>query len=80
MGGACVNQKYAKHENENDYEYGLRLISIKVEESPDDLDWQDIVEALDLNIHRDSLRKAASTTPYSGLDVTHDTCCSRSRS
>ena len=38
MGGACVNPKYAKHENESDYEYGLRLISIKVEESPDDLD------------------------------------------
>lgn len=69
MGGACVNPKYAKHENESDYEYGLRLISIKVEESPDDLDWQDIVEALDLNIHRDSLRKAASTTPYSGYSV-----------
>lgn len=51
-----INPKYKKLENETDYEYGLRLISIKVEEKPDDLDWEDIVTLLHLDCHRDSLR------------------------
>ena len=53
-----INPKYNKLDNETDYEYGLRLISIKIEEKPDDLDWSDIVELLDLDCHKDSLRKA----------------------
>lgn len=61
--------KYERLENEPEYEYGLRLIATKIEENPDDLDWQDIVELLGLDMHRDSLRKAASTTPYSGYAV-----------
>lgn len=60
---------YEKFDYETDYEYGLRLIETKVEEKPEDLDWQDIVEALGLDCHRDSLRKAASVTPYSGYEV-----------
>jgi len=60
---------YEKFENETDYEYGLRLIETKIEEKPEDLDWQDIVEAIGLDCHRDSLRKAASVTPYSGYEV-----------
>ena len=47
----------------------MRLIEIKVEQKPDDLDWEDIVEAVGLDCHRDSLRKAASVTPYSGYAV-----------
>lgn len=62
-------EKYIKKENETDYEYGLRLISIKVEEKPDDLDWEDIVSLLKLDCHRDSLRKAAAVTEYSGYSV-----------
>lgn len=64
-----MNPKYERLENEDLYEYGLRLIEIKIEQKPDDLDWEDIVEATNLGIHRDSLRKAASTTPYSGYAV-----------
>ena len=64
-----VNPKYERREGEADFDYGLRLIEIKVEQKPDDLDWEDIVEALGLDCHRDSLRKAASVTPYSGYAV-----------
>lgn len=64
-----VNPKYERREGEDAYEYGLRLIEIKVEQKPDDLDWQDIVEATGIDCHRDSLRKAASVTPYSAYAV-----------
>lgn len=64
-----MNPVYEKREGEGDYEYGLRLIKLKVEDKPEDLDWQDIVEAAHLDCHRDSLRKAASVTPYSGYAV-----------
>lgn len=47
----------------------MRLISIKVEENPSDLDWEDIVSILGLNCHRDSLRKAAAVTDFSGYKV-----------
>lgn len=64
-----MSKKYEKNESESQYEYGLRLIKIKVEEKPDDLEWADIVDLLELDIHKDTLRKAASTTPYSGYAV-----------
>lgn len=64
-----MNPKYERKSGETDYEYGLRLIETKVEQKPVDLDWEDIVEALGLDCHRDSLRKAASVTPYSGYAV-----------
>lgn len=64
-----MNPKYNKRENETEYEYGLRLIETKVEQNPPDLEWQDIVELLGLDIHHDSLRKAANVTPYSGYSV-----------
>ena len=64
-----MNPKYNRLENENEYEYGLRLIEIKVEQNPDDLDWSDIVSLLGMNVHYDSLRKAANVTPYSGYHV-----------
>lgn len=64
-----VNPKYARKEGEDTYEYGLRLIETKIEQKPDDLDWEDIVEATGMDCHRDSLRKAAAVTPYSGYAV-----------
>ena len=64
-----VNPKYERREGEDTFEYGLRLIEIKVEQKPDDLEWGDIVEATGMDCHRDSLRKAASVTPYSGYAV-----------
>ena len=60
-----MNPKYERKDGEDTFEYGLRLIEIKVEQKPDDLDWEDIVEATGIDCHRDSLRKAASVTPYS---------------
>lgn len=47
--------------NESNLEYLLRLCKYKIEEKPNDLDWQDIVELTNLNVHRDSLRKAMNT-------------------
>lgn len=64
-----MNPKYERREDENAYEYGLRLIEAKVEQKPDDLDWEDIVEATGVDCHRETLRKAASVTPYSGYAV-----------
>lgn len=57
-----------KHENETQWEFGLRLIEGKVDRELD-LDWDEIVELLELNVHKDSLRKASSVTPYSGVAV-----------
>ena len=64
-----MNPYYNIREGEDQYEYGLRLIETKVENNPSDLEWQDIVEALGLDCHYDTLRKAANTTPYSGYAV-----------
>ena len=64
-----VNPRYERREGEESYEYGLRLIETKIEQKPDDLDWEDIIEATGIDCHRDSLRKAASVTPYSGYAV-----------
>lgn len=56
-----LNPKYQQKPNENWRDYGIRLIGTLIEQRPDDLEWQDIVDALNLNIHRDSLRKAQNT-------------------
>lgn len=57
-----------KLDTETQWEYGLRLIEQKVN-GENDLEWQDIVEILELDCHRDSLRKAANVTDYSGVSV-----------
>ena len=46
-----MNPKYKQLENEDSYEYGLRLIEIKVEQNPSDLEWSDIVDLLGLDVH-----------------------------
>lgn len=57
-----------KKDNETTYERGLRIIQNKVD-GLIDIDWQEIVELLGLDCHRDSLRKASNVTPYSGVAV-----------
>lgn len=64
-----MNPKYSQLENEDSYEYGLRLIETKIEQNPPDLEWSDIVDLLGLDVHYDSLRKAANVTPYCGYRV-----------
>lgn len=59
---------YRRLNNESNFDYGIRLIEIKMEENPPDLDWEDIVESADLGIHRDTLRKA-SQTEFGGYNV-----------
>ncbi len=54
-----MNLKYNQLENEDSYEYGLRLIETKIEQNPPDLEWSDIVDLLGLDIHYDSLRKSS---------------------
>lgn len=56
-----LDSKYQQLPNENWRDYGIRLIGILLDQRPDDLEWQDIVDALGLKIHRDSLRKAQNT-------------------
>lgn len=50
-----------KNSSETNLEYLLRLCKYKIEEKPNDLDWQDIIELTNLNVHRDTLRKAMNT-------------------
>lgn len=57
-----------RKEGETDFEYGLRLIEAKCEKQID-LDWQDMIEILGLECHRDSLRKACSVTEFSSYNV-----------
>ena len=47
-----------RRENECEYEYGLRLLEYKIENNPQELEWEDVVEIFKLGIHRDSLRKS----------------------
>lgn len=63
-----MSKLYDKLVNESQFDYGMRLIEIKMEENPPDLDWEDIVEVADLGIHRDTLRKA-SQTEFGGYNV-----------
>jgi len=64
-----MNQAYLQQENESYMDYGLRLITTKVEENPQDLDWADIVEYLGMDCHPDSLRKACNVTAFSSYIV-----------
>lgn len=59
---------YSKKENETQIEHLMRLVKIKIEEKPNDLDWQDISEIVGINIHRDTLRKAMSEN-YGGYAI-----------
>lgn len=63
-----MNYKYLKKENEDDLDYAMRLIDIKKEERPDDLDWGDIVSLLGLDLNKDSLRKSQDTD-FGGIAV-----------
>lgn len=59
---------FEKLENETEFEYGLRIIEAKVNREID-LDWDEVCDLLDLDCHKDSLRKATSVTPFSGVAV-----------
>lgn len=50
--------EYLRKENENDFEWKLRLCKAKINKEID-LDWQEIVDILKLDIHPDHLRKTA---------------------
>lgn len=63
-----INPDYLRRENENDLDYAMRLIGIKKEIKPGDLDWCDIVDLLGLDYNPDSLRKSQDS-PYGGLAV-----------
>lgn len=63
-----INPDYARREGENDLDYGMRLIGMKKELKPGDLDWCDITELLGLDYNPDSLRKAQDS-PYGGYAV-----------
>lgn len=55
-------------DNETEYEYGLRIICAKVDKEID-MGWDEICQLLNLNCHKDSIRKASATTQYGGVAV-----------
>lgn len=57
---------YKRGLGDEEFKKGLDLLIRKVEIN--DLDWQDIVDELNLGIHRDVLRKAFQA-PYGGYAV-----------
>lgn len=61
--------EYLKKDSENVFEYLMRLVSIKLEDKPDDLSWADIVTYCGLDCHYDSLRKAMQPAEYGGYAV-----------
>lgn len=63
-----MNPKYLRKDNEDDLDYAMRLVEIKKEEKPDDLDWADITELLGLDLNKDSLRKSQDTI-FGGIAV-----------
>ena len=63
-----MNPDYVRHSGENDLDYAMRLIAIKKELKPGDLDWCDIVELLGLDYNPDSLRKSQDSQ-FGGLAV-----------
>ncbi|MBO7695882.1 MAG: metallophosphoesterase family protein [Methanobrevibacter sp.] len=63
-----MNKEYLRRKEENELDYAMRLISLKKETKPDDLDWCDICELLDLDYNPDSLRKAQDSQ-FGGLAV-----------
>ena len=63
-----MNQEYTRREGENDLDYAMRLVSIKKDLRPNDLDWCDIVDYLGLDYNPDSLRKSQDS-PFGGISV-----------
>ncbi|MBK5239801.1 hypothetical protein [Clostridium sp.] len=63
-----MTEELKRLENESDFEYGLRLIKIKVEDKPDNLEWADMVSMMGLTIHYDTLRKAVQA-PFGGYQT-----------
>jgi hypothetical protein len=61
--------EYLRKENEQDFDYLIRLVGIKLELKPDDLDWNDIVTLCSLNCHYDSLRKSMQPEYYGAYSI-----------
>lgn len=59
-------KEYKRGLSDTDFKKGLDLLIRKVEVN--DLDWQDIVEELGMDIHRDVLRKAFQS-PFGGYAI-----------
>jgi len=56
-----INERYKRKSNENDIEYGMRLVEILKTERPEDLEWEDIKNLINFEGNKDSLRKANDT-------------------
>ena len=63
-----MNERYLRRENEDIIDYEIRLASIKKEEKPDDLDWEDIKNLIGYDGNKDSLRKANDSI-FGGLNI-----------
>lgn len=61
--------KYKRRDGESTTDYLLRLVEIKMEEKPDDLEWSDIAQYCGFDCHYDSLRKALQPNEYGGYYI-----------
>jgi hypothetical protein len=64
-----MEYKYIKKDNEDNMQYLLRLVEIKLKEKPEDLEWQDIVDYTGFDCHYDSLRKAFQPAEYGAFAI-----------
>jgi len=61
--------KFERYDDESPVEHLLRLVGIKLEEKPSNLEWQDIVAYCGLDCHYDSLRKAMQPEEYGAYAI-----------
>lgn len=57
-----------RRNEETEFEFCWRCICAKIEKQVD-CDWQDIIESFNLNLHRDSLRKAVNVGEFSAYNI-----------
>ena len=64
-----MKEEYRRLEREDDLEYLMRLVGIKMENRGCELEWQDIVDSCDLDTHRDVLRKAVQPKKFGSYEI-----------
>lgn len=60
---------FKRLEDESNIEFLLRLVGYKLDDKVSDLDWQDIVDVCELNVHRDVLRKAMQPSEFGAYAI-----------
>ena len=70
-----MNKRYIRKENEKHISYLMRLVAVKLEELPSDLEWDEIVKLCDLknsknnHVHYDTLRKVMQPSEFGAYAI-----------